>query len=216
MDFLIADTFSDSLTRLTGDEQKAVKTTAFDLQLNPAAPGMQFHKLDKAKGKNFWSVRAGERPAANRSQGARQPAAVLRRSPRQSVQLGRATEVADPPQDGRSPVGGSPRDRAGDSCPDVCGRGNAQTGGNAEVAVCPSSGPVGGKCGALWQRVACRIYGSLSADAAGSPTFLGNRDSASALLSDRGRTGSSRPYDAARKWRRRRDVRLQTSATVDG
>jgi len=48
---------SDSLARLTGDEQKAVKTTAFDLQVNPAGPGMQFHRLDKAKDKSFWSVR---------------------------------------------------------------------------------------------------------------------------------------------------------------
>ena len=43
--------------RLTGDEQKAVKTTAFDLQLNPANPGMKLHKLDRAKDPNFWSVR---------------------------------------------------------------------------------------------------------------------------------------------------------------
>lgn len=57
MNFRIADTFTDSLARLTGDEQKAVKTTAFDLQLNPANPGLSFHKLDKAKDKNFWSVR---------------------------------------------------------------------------------------------------------------------------------------------------------------
>jgi len=57
MDFRIADTFTDSLARLTGDEQKAVKTTAFDLQLNPANPGMSLHKLDRAKDKNFWSVR---------------------------------------------------------------------------------------------------------------------------------------------------------------
>jgi len=57
MEFLIADTFTDSLAKLTGDEQKAVKMTAFDLQLNPANPGMSFHKLDKAKDKNFWSVR---------------------------------------------------------------------------------------------------------------------------------------------------------------
>ena len=57
MNFRIADTFTDSLARLTGEEQKAVKTTAFDLQLNPANPGMQFHKLDKAKDINFWSVR---------------------------------------------------------------------------------------------------------------------------------------------------------------
>ena len=60
MNFRIADTFTESLTRLTGDEQKAVKTTAFDLQLNPAPPGMSFHKLDKAKDKNFWSVRIKE------------------------------------------------------------------------------------------------------------------------------------------------------------
>jgi len=57
MEFLIADTFTDSLARLTGEEQKAVKTTAFDLQVNPANPGMQFHKVDNAKDKNFWSVR---------------------------------------------------------------------------------------------------------------------------------------------------------------
>jgi len=57
MDFRIADTFTDSLARLTGDEQKAVKTTAFDLQMNPASPGMSFHKLEKSKDKNFWSLR---------------------------------------------------------------------------------------------------------------------------------------------------------------
>ena len=49
MEFRIADTFTDSLARLTGEEQKAVKTTAFDLQLNPAQPSLQFHKLEKAK-----------------------------------------------------------------------------------------------------------------------------------------------------------------------
>ena len=59
MDFRIADTFTDSLGRLTSDEQKLVKTTAFDLQLNPINPGMSFHKLDRAKDANFWSVRVG-------------------------------------------------------------------------------------------------------------------------------------------------------------
>lgn len=57
MDFLIADTFTESLARLTADEQKAAKTTAFDLQVNSATPGLQFHKVDKAKDKGFWSVR---------------------------------------------------------------------------------------------------------------------------------------------------------------
>ena len=57
MEFRIADTFTDSLVHLTGDEQKAVKTTAFDLQINSANPGMSFHKLDRARDKNFWSIR---------------------------------------------------------------------------------------------------------------------------------------------------------------
>ena len=57
MEFRIADTFAESLVRLSDQEQKAVKTTAFDLQMNPASSGMQFHKLDKAKDKNFWSIR---------------------------------------------------------------------------------------------------------------------------------------------------------------
>jgi len=57
MDFRIADTFTDSLGRLTGEEQKAVKTTAFDLQLDPSSAGLQFHELDRARDRNFWSVR---------------------------------------------------------------------------------------------------------------------------------------------------------------
>src|SRR5688500_12383381 len=60
MEFRIADTFTDSLARLTGDEQKAVKTTAIDLQLNPANASMSIHKLDKAKDKNSWSVRVNK------------------------------------------------------------------------------------------------------------------------------------------------------------
>lgn len=57
MNFRIAGSFTESLTKLTGEEQKAVKTTAFDLQMNPANPGMKFHRVDGAKDKNFWSVR---------------------------------------------------------------------------------------------------------------------------------------------------------------
>lgn len=57
VEFRISDTFTESLARLTGEEQKAAKTTAFDLQLNPSQPGLSFHKLEKGKDKNFWSVR---------------------------------------------------------------------------------------------------------------------------------------------------------------
>lgn len=71
MEFRIADTFTDSLARLTTQEQKAAKTTAFDLQMNPAAPGLSFHKLDRAKDPNFWSLRvnADIRIIVHRAQG---------------------------------------------------------------------------------------------------------------------------------------------------
>ena len=57
MEFRIADTFSDSLARLSNEEQKAVKTTAFDLQMNPESPGLQFHRIERARDSRFWSVR---------------------------------------------------------------------------------------------------------------------------------------------------------------
>ena len=48
MEFRISDTFTNSLTKLISQEQKAVKTTAFDLQLNPASSGLCFHQSDRA------------------------------------------------------------------------------------------------------------------------------------------------------------------------
>ena len=57
MEFRISSTFLDSLDKLTGQEQKAVKTTVFDLQRNPANPGLSFHKLDRVKDQYFASVR---------------------------------------------------------------------------------------------------------------------------------------------------------------
>lgn len=71
MQFRIADTFTDALARLTGEEQKAVKTTAFDLQMDPSAHGLRFHKLDRARDKQFWSVRvnADVRIIVHRTQG---------------------------------------------------------------------------------------------------------------------------------------------------
>jgi mRNA-degrading endonuclease RelE of RelBE toxin-antitoxin system len=60
MEFRIADTFTDSLARLNGAEQKAVKTTAFDLQLNVSSPSLRFHRLDRARDPNFWSVRVND------------------------------------------------------------------------------------------------------------------------------------------------------------
>ena len=57
MDFLIAASFTDALTRLAAPDQKAVKTSAFDLQTNPTHPGLKLHRIDKSKDAHFWSVR---------------------------------------------------------------------------------------------------------------------------------------------------------------
>lgn len=57
MEFRIADTFTNALAKLTRDEQKAVKTSAFDLQTNPDNPGLQVHRIDQSKDPNFWSCR---------------------------------------------------------------------------------------------------------------------------------------------------------------
>ena len=58
MEFRIADTFQSSLGKLNAQEQKAVKTTAFDLQMGLSGNSTQFHKIERAKDPNFWSVRA--------------------------------------------------------------------------------------------------------------------------------------------------------------
>jgi mRNA-degrading endonuclease RelE of RelBE toxin-antitoxin system len=60
MTFLLSSTFTDSLARLAASEQKAVKMTVFDLQVNLESPGLSFHKLDRAKDKSFWSVRVSD------------------------------------------------------------------------------------------------------------------------------------------------------------
>lgn len=57
MEFRIADTFTAALTKLTRDEQKAVKTSVYDLQTNPSGQGLQQHRIDNSKDENFWSCR---------------------------------------------------------------------------------------------------------------------------------------------------------------
>jgi len=57
MTFRIADTFSAALTKLSGQEQKAAKTAAFDAQMNPDNPGHQMHRVDRARDPHFWTAR---------------------------------------------------------------------------------------------------------------------------------------------------------------
>lgn len=57
MRFVIADTFNRSLDKLDGQSQNLIKLTAFDLQRNPASPGLKLHRLNRARDKRFWSAR---------------------------------------------------------------------------------------------------------------------------------------------------------------
>lgn len=59
VEFRIAETFIAALARLQGNEQKAAKTAAFDMQLDQGAPGLQFHRLGRSRDPNFWSIRVG-------------------------------------------------------------------------------------------------------------------------------------------------------------
>ncbi len=58
MIFIIADTFQTALGKLDNASQKAAKMCAFELQLDPTGDGKHFHRIDRSKDKNFWSVRA--------------------------------------------------------------------------------------------------------------------------------------------------------------
>ena len=57
MQFRIADMFTGSLGRLPNEQQRAAKTTAFDLQTNPSQPGLGVHRLTNTRDPNFWSAR---------------------------------------------------------------------------------------------------------------------------------------------------------------
>lgn len=60
MQFVIANTFQESLTKLQGSEQNAAKLAAMELQMNPSHPSLKMHRLEKVKDKNFWSARAND------------------------------------------------------------------------------------------------------------------------------------------------------------
>lgn len=57
MNFHIADTFTASFNRLSGQDQKAVKASVFDLQIDPSGNGLQLHRIEQSKDANFWSAR---------------------------------------------------------------------------------------------------------------------------------------------------------------
>jgi len=57
MNFLIADSFTAAFGRLASQDQKAVKASVFDLQMDPSGNGLQLHRIDNSKDPHFWSAR---------------------------------------------------------------------------------------------------------------------------------------------------------------
>ena len=57
MTLRIADTFTAALDRLTAPEKAAAKQAAFDLQVDPSAPGLQLHRVDRSRDRDFWTAR---------------------------------------------------------------------------------------------------------------------------------------------------------------
>ena len=86
MKFLLADSFQSSLEKLSGEEQKAPKLGAFELQINPSNPDLQCHRLDSIKDKNFWSARAsGDIPVPAEAAAATQAQRTLSKLTKQDL-----------------------------------------------------------------------------------------------------------------------------------
>ena len=67
MPTILSASFQSALAKLTNEERKQTELTAFQLMSDPNRPGLQFHRIDKSRDPNFWSVRV------NRAQDRRQP-----------------------------------------------------------------------------------------------------------------------------------------------
>ncbi|MDC1084865.1 3'-5' exonuclease [Pseudomonadales bacterium] len=57
MQFIFADTLDPSIAKLNLNESKQAKTSLYDLQIDPANPGLRFHRVERARDPNFWSIR---------------------------------------------------------------------------------------------------------------------------------------------------------------
>ena len=90
-------------------EQKAVKTSAFDLQTNPQHPSLQMHRIENSRDRNFWSVRVNSdvRIIVHRTEASL--TARLCRSSRQGLCLGGSAADRGASEDWRSPDRGSAR-----------------------------------------------------------------------------------------------------------
>lgn len=61
-----AATFTFVLASLDAAEQKAAKTTLFDRQMDPAAPGLKVHRVERCDDPHFGLIRGSGVLSANR------------------------------------------------------------------------------------------------------------------------------------------------------
>ena len=108
MTFRIADTFTAALDRLTAQEKAAAKQAAFDLQVDPSAPGLSLHRVDRSRDRDFWTARVTRdlRLVLHKRAGDTLLAWVGHHDAAYS--LGRAPPPRDPPGDRRRPARRSP------------------------------------------------------------------------------------------------------------
>ena len=135
MQFRIADTFTASLGRLPNEQQRAAKTTAFDLQTNPSQPGLSVHRLSNTRDTNFWSARVNVDLRIIFHPHRRACCALLRRAPRRGVPVGGAAQVGTPPCYWRGSTGRTTRGGPGNHGSRL--RGNPGSGSGQTAAFRP-------------------------------------------------------------------------------
>ena len=117
MEFRIADTFTDSLARLTGDEQKAVKTTAFDLQTESGQSGLEFPQARQGQRQELLVGAGEQRYPADRPQDRRRSLLLCYVDHHdKAYDWAERRKLETHPKTGAAQLVEDPRDRPGNRC----------------------------------------------------------------------------------------------------
>jgi len=123
MEFRIADTFTDSLARLTGDEQKAVKTAGVRSPVETRLIPVCNPQARQDQGSPILVYPGEQRRQADRAQDRDEPAAVLRGHHDNANLWAERRKLEIHPRPARRSFRGSSGDGAGDHGSQICGGG---------------------------------------------------------------------------------------------
>src|ERR1035437_1446585 len=127
MEFRIADTFTDSLAKLTGDEQKAVKDRGIRSPVEPGASGAAIPQARQGERSQLLVGSRESRHSADCAPNRVQFVAVLAQPPRRRLSLGGTAQAGTPPEDRRRAVGGNSGDGPGNRHSQIRGSGAGGT-----------------------------------------------------------------------------------------